>query len=64
MIHTSVMPIIQMGNGGPGKDKALPKVLMPELGLEPRALALQAQLPLQSTLRGGVRDGIWGRGCN
>ena len=39
MIHTSVMPIIQMGNGGPGKDKALPKVLMLELGLDPRALA-------------------------
>lgn len=39
MIHISVMPIIQMGNGGPGKDKALPKVLMPELVVEPRAVA-------------------------
>lgn len=33
------MPIIQMGNGGPGEDQALYKVLMPELELEPSALA-------------------------
>lgn len=36
------MPIKQMGNRDPGKGQALPKVLMPESGLEPRAMASQS----------------------
>lgn len=50
MIHTPAMSIIQMRNGGPGKDSALPKDLVPELGLKPRVLSSQpSPLPRASS---------------
>lgn len=63
VIHTSIMPIIQMGNGGPGKDQALPKVLMPELGLELRPLASEPS-PLSSASSEVVLGIVFGGGCS